>query len=185
MRVYGANYNSFNTAVMHFGPLAGEAHGDHFPVLQRGYVFSYDYGVQYKGYCSYFGRTIFFGEPPQEFIKIHELVMKAQKEAITAMIAGKITGEELNKVARKVINSGGFDTEFQHRLGHGIGKDVHERPFLAEGEKRVLEEGMCFTVEPSIILPFKCLIRVEDVVMVTPKGGDNFNTTTRDLVVIE
>ena len=185
MRVFGASYSCFNTSAMNFGPLAGAAYGDHFPVLQRGYVLAFDYGVLCNGYCSDFGRTIFFGEPPQELIKIHELIMKTQKEAIAAMKAGQITGEDLNLLARKVINGGGYDTEFQHRLGHGIGKDVHERPFLAEGEKRVLEEGMFFTVEPSILLPYKSLIRVEDVVMVTPQGGENLNSTTRDLIVIE
>ena len=118
-------------------------------------------------------------------IKAHELVIRSQKEAISAMKAGTITGEGLNKIGRGVILSGGYDGEFEHRLGHGIGKDVHERPFLAEGEKRVLETGMCFTIEPSIRLNYRGLIRVEDVVMVTPDGGENFNTTTRDLVVVE
>jgi len=185
IRVFGAECTSFNTSLMNFGPAEGVAYGDYYPVLKRGYVLAYDYGVLCQGYCSDFGRTIFFGEPGGELIKAHELVMRAQKEAIAAMKAGQITGEDLNKLARKVILSGGYDGEFFHRLGHGIGKDVHERPFLAEGEKRVLEEGMFFTVEPSICLPYKGLVRVEDVVMVTPSGGNNFNSTTRDLVVIE
>ena len=185
MRVFGASYSSFNTSVMNFGPLAGSAYGDHYPVLQRGYVLAFDYGVLCNGYCSDFGRTIFFGEPNQELIKAHELVMKAQKETIAAIKAGQVTGEALNLLARNVIKSGGYDGEFQHRVGHGIGKDVHERPFLAAGEKTVLEEGMCFTVEPSLVLPYKGLVRVEDVVMVTPQGGDNLNSITRDLIVVE
>ena len=185
IRVFGGECTSFNTSVMNFGPDGGEVYGDYYPVLKRGYVLAYDYGLLRQGYCSDFGRTIFFGEPAQELIKAYELVIKAQKEAIAAMKAGQITGEEMNTLGRQVIIAGGYNEEFTHRLGHGIGKDVHERPFLAEGEKRVLEEGMCFTVEPSILLPRKCLVRVEDVVMVTSKGGDNFNTTTRDLVVIE
>ena len=185
MRVFGGDYSSFNTIVMNFGPEGGVVYGDYYPVLRRGYVLAYDFGLVCQGYCSDFGRTIFFGEPQPELVKAHELVMAAQKEAIAAMKAGQITGEELNRIGRQVILGGGYDKEFFHRLGHGIGKDVHERPFLAEGEKRVLEEGMCFTVEPSILLPYKCLVRVEDVVMVTPSGGENFNSTTRDLVVIE
>ena len=185
MRVFGGDYSSFNTTLMNFGPSAGTAYGDYYPVLKRGYVLAFDYGVLYQGYCSDFGRTIFFGELQPDLAKAHELVMKAQKEGIAAMKAGRITGEEVNRIARQVILTGGYDREFGHRLGHGIGKDVHERPFLAEGEKRVLEEGMCFTVEPSLCLPLRSLIRVEDVVMVTPEGGENFNSTNRDLVVIE
>ena len=184
-RVFGAQANSFVTSVMNFGPLEGAAYGDYYPVLRRGYVIAFDYGVLYNGYCSDFGRTVFVGEPDPELVKAHELVMRSQKTGIAAMRAGQITGEEMNRLARQVILDGGYDREFGHRLGHGIGKDVHERPFLAEGEKRVLETGMCFTVEPSILLPQKGLIRVEDVITVTPEGGENFNSTTWDLTVIE
>ena len=185
MQVFGAETTSFSTSVMNFGPSAGASYGQYYPVLQRGYVLAFDYGVLRQGYCSDFGRTVFIGEPAPDLIKAHELVMAAQKEAIAAMKAGKVNGEDLNRLARQVIIKGGYDEEFGHRLGHGIGKDVHERPFLADGEKRVLETGMFFTVEPSIYLPYRSLIRVEDVVMVTPNGGENLNSTTWDLVVIE
>jgi Xaa-Pro aminopeptidase len=185
MKVYGAETTSFTTTLMNFGPAEGVSYGDYYPVLKRGYALSFDYGVIRQGYCSDFGRTVFFGEPEPDLIKAHELIMRAQKEAIAAMKAGQVTGEELNRIARQVIQAGGYDREFGHRLGHGIGKDVHERPFLAEGEKRVLETGMHFTVEPSLCLPYRGLIRVEDVVMVTPEGGLNLNSTTWDLAVIE
>lgn len=185
MKVFGAEMSSFVTSVMNFGPGGGAVFGDYYPVLRHGYVLAFDYGVLRQGYCSDFGRTIFFGEPEPDLIKAHELIMKAQQDAITAMKAGIIAGEDMNRLARQVIKTGGYDKEFGHRLGHGIGKDVHERPFLAEGEKRILGTGMFFTVEPSLCLPYRGLIRVEDVVMVTPNGGENFNTTTRDLVVIE
>ena len=185
-QVFGADTTSFPTNVMNVGPIGGLK--DYYPVLRRGYVVAFDYGVLYQGYCSDFGRTVFFGEPDPLLVKAHELVMLAQKTAIKAMKAGKITGLELNRIARQVINDGGYDKEFVHRLGHGIGKDVHERPFLAEGENRILEAGMCFTVEPSLKIQLPehhGIIRVEDVILVTPEGGQNLNTTTRDLVVIE
>jgi Xaa-Pro aminopeptidase len=184
-KVLGAKTTSFATSLMNFGPLVGEGYGDRFPVLQRGYVLAFDYGVLCNGYCSDYGRTVFIGEPADDLVKAHELVMKAQKEAIAAMKAGQVKGKEMNRLARQVINEGGYDKEFVHRLGHGIGKDVHERPFLAEGEDTLLETGMFFTVEPSLCLPHRALIRVEDVVMVTPEGGKNQNSTTWDLVVIE
>jgi len=184
-KIFGADTTSFPTSVMNFGPLEGTRYGEHYPEISRGYVLSFDYGVLREGYCSDFGRTVFIGEPAGELIKAHELVMAAQKEGIKAMKAGKISGAELNRLAREVILSGGYDKEFYHRLGHGIGKDVHERPFLAEGEDRVLETGMFFTVEPSLCLPYKALIRVEDVIMATPEGGENLNSTTRGLIVID
>jgi Xaa-Pro aminopeptidase len=181
----GAETNSFATSLMNFGALIGEGYGDYYPVLQRGYVLAFDYGVLYKGYCSDYGRTVFIGEPEADLVKAHELIMKAQNEAMTAMKAGQVKGAEMNRLARQVINDGGYDKEFSHRLGHGIGKDVHERPFLAEGEDTLLETGMFFTVEPSLCLPHRALIRVEDVVMVTPEGGKNQNSSTHELVVIE
>ncbi|MCL1975284.1 MAG: Xaa-Pro peptidase family protein [Firmicutes bacterium] len=184
-RVFGAANTSFTTSVMNFGAMEGISYGDHYPVLRRGYVLAFDYGVVYQGYCSDFGRTVFVGEPEQALINAHELVMLAQKKAIAAMKAGEISGTEVNRLAREVLKEGGYDREFNHRLGHGIGKDVHERPFLAEGEERILEQGMCFTVEPSLCLPYRALIRVEDVVMVLPEGGKNLNSTTWDLVVVE
>jgi Xaa-Pro aminopeptidase len=184
-KVFGAQTTSFNTAIANFGPLEGAAYGDHYPVLRRGYVLSFDYGVLYQGYCSDFGRTVFVGEPTPELVKAHELVMQAQKEGIGAMKAEQICGAEVNRLARQVILDGGYEREFGHRLGHGIGKDVHERPFLAEGEERTLKNGMHFTVEPSLCLPYRGFIRVEDVVMVTPEGGKNLNSTTWAPVIIE
>ena len=183
--VFGAEATSFTTSLMNFGPLAGEEYDDYYPVLRRGYVLAFDYGALCQGYCSDFGRTVFIGAPKQDLIAAHELIMRAQKEAIANMKAGQISGAKVNKLARQVILAGGYDREFNHRLGHGIGKDVHERPFLAEGEERILEAGMCFTVEPSLCLPYRGLIRVEDVVMVTLQGGKNLNSSTRELVVIE
>jgi len=185
VQVLGAQTTCFATSVMNFGPMEGTQYGDYYPILRRGYTLSFDYGVICQGYCSDFGRTVFFGEPELELIKAHELVMSSQKHAIAEMKAGKITGSELNKLARQVILAGGYNSEFFHRLGHGIGKDVHEKPFLAEGEVQVLEAGMCFTVEPCICLPHRGMVRVEDVVLVTPEGGENLNSTTWDLKVIE
>jgi len=180
-KVFGAECTSFTTNVMQRSP--GPV-GEVYPVLRRGCILAYDYGMLYEGYCSDFGRTIFIGEPDAEMIRAHELVMQSQQTGITGMKSGQIAGAALNKLARQVILDGGYDREFGHRLGHGIGKDVHERPFLAEGEERILETGMHFTVEPSLRLQQKGIIRVEDVVMVTPEGGKNLNRTTREIVVI-
>ena len=75
-----------------------------------------------------------------------------------------------------------MDEHFIHRMGHCIGKDVHERPFMAEGESTVVQPGMCFTDEPSLFLPGKGLVRVEDVVLVTPTGFEYLNKVTKRCV---
>ena len=152
--------------------------------LQPGTVVSFDFGLVHEGYASDFGRTVFCGDPPTEWVKYHEYVMEAQSQAIAAMVSGQITAAELNQIGRKVIEDAGLGKFFTHRLGHGIGIDVHEAPFLYELDHTVLKEGMCFTIEPSIVIPDEAGIRVEDVVMVTEHGGKAFSQYSKELLVI-
>lgn len=132
---------------------------------------SFDFGAAYKGYCYDFGRSVFFGEPDEEYRRCYELVMGAQAAGIAALKAGS-TCEAADAAARAVIADGGYDHAFRHRLGHAIGMDVHEAPFLTAGDRTVLEPGMCFTVEPSIFMPRHLGARVEDVVVVRETGGE-------------
>jgi Xaa-Pro aminopeptidase len=180
----GASYSSFPAELLCHGPKAGIGVGAGWKYAEADHTLAYDYGVVYKGYCSDFGRTLFLRNPDEELIKIHKLVMEAQKAGMEALKAGRASGADCNAAARKVIEDAGYGRYFIHRLGHGIGKDVHERPFLALGEDRILEPGMCFTVEPSIYIPQRCLVRVEDVVLVTETGYECLNTITKDLQVI-
>jgi len=101
------------------------------------------------------------------------------------MLPGKITAEELYDVARSYIKEAGYTKEFFHRLGHGIGIDVHEYPLLDKGQTTVLQNNMTFTIEPSIMIPNKLWIRVEDVIVVTPKGGVKLNEATTEMIVLE
>jgi Xaa-Pro aminopeptidase len=181
----GAQRTSFPSDALNVGPGAGETIGANYPVVEKGYSIAFDFGVVYQGYCSDFGRTVFMGQPSTKTIKIHEHVMAAQQTGIRAIVAGKASGAEINHAAHSYMEQVGYGENFIHRLGHGIGKDVHERPFLADGEERVLESGMCFTVEPSIFIAHNCLVRVEDVILVTDNGAEYFNHITRELVVID
>jgi Xaa-Pro aminopeptidase len=131
---------------------------------------SFDFGAVYEGYCYDFGRSVFFGEPDEEYRRAHALVMASQTAGIAALRVGG-TCQAADAAARQVIVEGGYGHAFRHRLGHGIGMDVHEPPFLTAGDETVLEEGMCFTVEPSIFLPHHLGARVEDVVVVRADGG--------------
>ncbi len=111
--------------------------------------------------------------------------MSAQAAAIDRMVDGQITASGLDNVARSIIADAGYGERFIHRLGHSIGKDVHEPPFLLEADEAVLRTGMCFTIEPSVVLDDGSFIRVEDVVMVGPEGGVNFNRTGHELRVLD
>jgi Xaa-Pro aminopeptidase len=187
-RLLGAEYNSFVTGVRFVGPERGReatAARSTAKKLEPGDSVTFDLGCVYEGYCSDFGRTAFVGEPPAEYVKIHDLVLEAQREGMKAMKAGQITAAKADKIARAVIEAEGYGPNFTHRLGHGIGVTVHEPPFLDGVDPTVLQSNMTFTVEPSIRVPGRFGNRVEDVVLVTEEGGVSLYTTDRRLYIIE
>jgi Xaa-Pro aminopeptidase len=182
-RRMGAEYNSFVTGISFARP--GDDLGGPLKTLAPGCSITFDIGCVVEGYCSDFGRSAFMGEPPAEYVKIHELVLRAQREAMHAMRAGQCTGEQANAIARGVIEAEGYGPYFTHRLGHGIGVTVHEAPYLDQGQHAILQAGMTFTVEPSIYIPDGFGNRVEDVVVVTEAGAESLYTTDHRLYVIE
>jgi Xaa-Pro aminopeptidase len=187
-RLLGAEYNSFVTGVRFVGPERGRevtASRATAKTLQAGDSVTFDFGCVYEGYCSDFGRTAFVGEPPAEYVKIHDLVLEAQREGMKAMKADQITAAEADKVARAVIEDAGYGPYFTHRLGHGIGVTVHEPPFLDGVNPTVLRSNMTFTVEPSVRIPDRFGNRVEDVVLVTEQGGVSLYATDRRLYIVE
>jgi D-alanyl-D-alanine dipeptidase len=145
---------------------------------------SFDFGAVYEGYCYDFGRSVFFGEPDEEYRRVHALVMASQAAGIAALRVGG-SCQAADAAARQVIVDGGYGAAFRHRLGHGIGMDVHEPPFLTAGDATELVEGMCFTVEPSIFMPNHLGARVEDVVVVRNGGGEPLTTGFQALHIVE
>jgi len=186
-RKQGAEYNSFMTGVRFRSPkhpwsLSEISKGQR--VLEDGDTVTFDFGCVYDGYCSDFGRTVCVGNPPAKVREIHDLVMTAQASAIGQMSAEKLTCEELDRVARGIIERGGYGENFIHRLGHGIGITVHEPPYLYLPDDAVLQQGMTVAVEPSILLFNEWSARVEDVVMVTKDGGVTFSNFHKELTII-
>jgi Xaa-Pro dipeptidase len=190
LQLNGADFTSFPTGLIFSGLQdirdEHEAKEVGHPARQRlepGMHIAFDFGAVYQGYCSDFGRTVFCGDPEPELRRIHELIMRAQAAGMAAMRAGEATGADVDRAARSVLADAGYGQDFWHRLGHGIGHDVHEPIFLTSSETRTLQEGMTFTVEPSV-LKKGVAVRVEDVVVTTPEGGVSLNRATRDLIVI-
>jgi Xaa-Pro dipeptidase len=185
---FGADGVSFHTSVYIGGEESGA--GTIFDntrrrVLGRNCTVAFDFGALLNGYCSDFGRTVFIGEPTDERREVYDLVMRAQSAAIEKMVHGEITAAQLDRVARSIIEEAGRGPAFIHRLGHAIGKDVHEPPFLLEGDDTLLQTGMFFTIEPSVVMDDGAFIRVEDVVMVSESGGENLNRTSHELRVLD
>jgi Xaa-Pro aminopeptidase len=185
---YGADGSSFITNVWQMGP--GEVRALAMKAsrrpLERGNSLSFDFGSTLGGYCYDFGRSVYLGEPPDEYRRVHALVMQAARVGIESLQDGQRTAEEVDRIARQVIVDGGYGEWFRHRLGHGIGLDVHEPPYLDNGDQSILEQGMCFTVEPSIFIPGRFGARTEDVVVVGgAEGGRLLTTYRRDLQIIQ
>jgi len=188
MKTNGAEFTSFVTDVR-FTQSEATAPGDIGSASKRrldaGDSVTFDFGCVYQGYCSDFGRSAFAGEPPPEYVKVHQTVLRAQREAMQAMKAGQITAKQANAVARGVISAEGYGEGFTHRLGHGIGITVHEEPFLDDVNETVLQANMTFTVEPSVRVPGKFANRVEDVVQVTKSGAVSLYDTDNRLYTID
>lgn len=185
----GAEYTSFPTGVYFNGP-GGEARtrasvASQHRTLHPGDSVMFDFGCVLDGYCSDFGRCAYAGDPPDEYLKVHELILEAQRVGIGALRAGQVTATEANGLARQVIEDAGHGDAFRHRLGHAMGVTVHEPPFLDVVDETVLQENMVFTVEPSIVYPGRLGNRVEDVVVVTPDGGRVLNQAPHDLYIVE
>jgi Xaa-Pro dipeptidase len=131
-----------------------------------------DDGCTVEGYCSDVTRTGIFGKPSEKIQRAFETVRKAQDAALDAARAGKFSGS-VDDAARAVIASAGYGPGykfFAHRLGHGIGLDIHEHPYLVHASKTVLEPGMTFSNEPGIYVPNEFGVRCEDVMAITTEG---------------
>jgi Xaa-Pro aminopeptidase len=188
MRKHGALGPSFTTSMYNSGP--------NFPLMMGGRDQSwnrqllppmsllFDFGAVFEDYCYDYGRTVAFGEPSAEFLRIHDTIMRSQAAGVAAMKAGEATCEEVDAAARQVVIDAGYGPNFRHRLGHGIGVDVHEPPFLTKTITTVVQEGMLFTVEPSILHDNGFSSRVEDVVVTRPGGGEKLTNGYQTLYVV-
>jgi Xaa-Pro dipeptidase len=189
MKKHGSLGPSFTTSFYNSGPNHPLIFGDRLKTwyrpLQAPVSLLFDFGAVHNGYCYDYGRTVFFGEPPKEAQTVYDLVMASQAAGVRALKSDRATCEEVDAVARQVIEDGGYGKEFRHRLGHGIGSDVHEPPFLTKGNTTRLREGMLFTIEPSITQFDSFSARVEDVVVARPEGGEKLTNGWQSLIVIE
>jgi Xaa-Pro aminopeptidase len=141
----------------------------------------FDFGGVVDGYCSDFGRTIYCGEPPDDYREAYDVMLAAQEAGRAAARAGALA-REVNAACRAPIEAAGLGEHFRHRMGHGIGMDVHERPFLSPEDETPLEPGMTFTDEPSIIVPGRFSVRIEDMIVVEEGGGKKLNSYPAALV---
>ncbi len=171
MRLFGAKGASFPSIVA-VGPRAALPHAR--PTEKRigeSEFVLIDWGADGRLYKSDLTRVLLTAKIPPKLERVYGVVLKAQLRAIEAIRPG-IACQDVDSVARRVIDDAGFGRNFGHGLGHGLGLEVHEAPRLGQGQKQLLEPGMVVTVEPGIYLPGWGGVRIEDDVLVTKTGHE-------------
>jgi Xaa-Pro dipeptidase len=171
--------------LVQFGPSSALPHGGPGGrKLQRGDVVLIDTGCNVHGYNSDVARTASFGKPSAKVRRVYQTVDRAQQAGIAALRAGA-TGEQVDAAARGVIEEAGFGKFFTHRLGHGLGMDGHESPYLVSGNSQALLPGNVETVEPGIYLPGEFGVRIEDDYAVTEAAASGLSERPAEMKVLE
>ena len=168
----GRPLTGLNTASAHGGG------GDR--IIEKGDALYWECGGgSCMGYVGDKTRSGQVGPSTEEYRKMYEIVKEAQQTSFEAVKPG-VTCESIDITCRKVLAKYGVEKYMPHRVGHGLGMDGHEYPYLVKGNKRILEPGMVFSIEPGLYFPGKWGIRIEDIVYVTENGAESFFHSTKE-----
>ncbi|SFK40617.1 Xaa-Pro dipeptidase [Halobacillus dabanensis] len=175
---------SFSTMVL-FGEKSGQPHGNPGDRrLRAGDFVLFDLGVVWKGYTSDITRTFAYRSVSEEQRSIYEKVQEAIEASLAISKPGTRIGD-LDQTARDIITDAGYGDKFPHRIGHGLGINVHEFPSMSHLNNGVLKTGMTYTIEPGIYDPEIGGVRLEDDVLVTEDGYITLTKTPKELRIIE
>lgn len=184
MFFYGAEDLSFETIAL-AGANTSMPHGvPSDKKVGEGEFVLLDFGAVWNGYHSDMTRTVCVGKPSEEMEKVYNVVLEAQLAALEAARAG-ITGRELDRISRDIIENAGYGEYFGHSLGHGVGMDIHEAPNASQGNELPLNEGAVVTIEPGIYLAGKFGVRIEDFVILTENGCENLTKCAKKLISLQ
>lgn len=180
----GAESMSFDPIVAS-GPNAARPHARPTDrTLREGEVVVLDMGGIRNGYASDMTRTIALGDPGSAVRRGYDAVLRAQQAALDAAQAG-MTGEELDGVAREVLEDDDLAEYFTHGLGHGLGLQVHEWPRVSRTSNAELPEGACVTIEPGVYVPEEQYgVRIEDIIVLRAGGSENLTRSPKELLVL-
>ena len=190
-RLVGEGHAKVNFAIVGSGPNSASPHHEAGSrVIEPGEPVVCDFGGTLHlggdtvGYCSDITRTVVTGEPPTEFAELYSVLHGAQARAVAAAQPGR-TCESVDAAGRDPIAAAGYGEAFIHRIGHGIGIEEHEDPYLVAGNDTVLVPGHAFSVEPGIYLAGRFGARIEDIVVAGVDGPLRCNDADHGLAVVE
>jgi Xaa-Pro aminopeptidase len=185
-RMLAAGHERANFAIVAAGENAASPH--HEPsahrVIRDGDIVLCDFGGTMHGYCSDITRMFHVGDPGAEVRDAYAVLVEAQEAGVRAATVGTPC-EEVDAAARRVIAKAGYGEYFVHRVGHGIGAEAHEDPYMVAGNRAPVAAGNAFSVEPGIYVPGRFGMRLEDIVVATDDGPVRCNEAPRDLAVVE
>ena len=181
MRRNGAERPSFETIVAS-GPRTALPHAQPTTARLHGLLLV-DMGCMQAGYASDMTRMLHLGKPGAKARKLYKAVLEAQKAGIAAVRAGVKAGD-VDRAARRVLKAHGFEKEFVHSTGHGLGLEIHEPPRLGKRDGTYLQAGMVITIEPGAYIQDTGGVRIEDTVLVTESGCEILTPTPKELVVV-
>lgn len=140
-----------------------------------------DMGALVDGYHADLTRTFALDTPSDHYLKVYEIVLRAQQAALQDIQAG-MTGKEADAIARTIIEQAGYGEQFGHSLGHGVGLVIHERPWLSHQDRgdNVLHPGMVFSIEPGIYLPGEFGVRIEDLALLREDGLQTLSSAAKE-----
>ena len=180
-----AGHETAEFSIVASGPNSASPHhepGDR--VISGGDAVVLDIGGFRDGYGSDTSRTVFVGEVPREFALLYDVLEQAQLAAC-ATVAPGVAAQEIDRAARHLIAEGGYGDAFIHRTGHGIGLEIHEEPYIVDGNGEPLLAGNAFSIEPGIYIASQWGARIEDIVVCTEDGSEVLNRSSRELISVD
>ncbi len=183
LKKQGVQAMSFSTTVLS-GSKTASPHG--IPgneTIEKGDFILFDLGVIFEGYCSDITRTFAYRHVTDQQREIYETVLQAEEAAIQASNIGTEVGQ-IDQTARKVIDDAGYGSYFTHRIGHGLGIEVHEYPSMHANNTLPLEKGMCYTIEPGIYIPDVGGVRIEDMIFMAKNGAESLTKFPKHLHIL-
>lgn len=184
MRTHGSHRPAFETIVAS-GPRSALPHAHPVQdsrITEQGFLLV-DWGATVDGYRSDLTRIVRTGTVVEEFGEMYRAVVAAQRQAIAAIRPGRLAGE-VDAEARKSLEAVGFGRLFGHGTGHGLGREIHESPWIRPHSEDVLRPGMILTIEPGVYRPGLGGVRIEDDVLVTPDGAEVLSSLPKDFEAV-
>lgn len=180
----GADGFAFDTIVA-FGENAAKPHAvPSDRALRKGDCIVMDFGAKFGGYCSDFTRTLYCGDPSEKFLAAYDVVLQAHLAAVSYVENGGRNAAEADAVARKIIDDSPFKGAFNHSLGHGVGIEIHETPYLKPNSKDVLEEGSVFTIEPGVYFEGEFGIRIESLLAIENGKPTVIDRSNKEIITV-